>query len=96
MLPLASGGSPGHLLAVDYAIKPVLAALKASDIHQGVFAVEAQIARDAHTQPQLAEDLAARLEAAVSEFIDRLPGRTPRRPVAPPASSQWLSQRISL
>ena len=27
VLPLASGGSPGHLLAVDYAIKPVLAAL---------------------------------------------------------------------
>lgn len=96
VLPLASGGSPGHLLAVDYAIKPVLAALKASEIHQGVFAVEAQIARDAHTQPQLAEDLAARLEAAVSEFIDRLPGRAPRWPAAPPASSQWLSQRISL
>ena len=31
VLPLASGGSPAHLLAVDYALKPVLAALKAQE-----------------------------------------------------------------
>lgn len=29
VLPLATGGSPGHLLALDYALKPVLGALGA-------------------------------------------------------------------
>ena len=47
VLPLVSGGSAGHLLAVDYALKPVLSALKASEIHQGVFAVSGDIGVDA-------------------------------------------------
>ncbi len=32
VLPLATGGSPAHLLAIDYALKPVLSALGASDL----------------------------------------------------------------
>ena len=47
VLPLVGGGSAGHLLAVDYALKPVLSALKASEIHQGVFAVSSDISVDA-------------------------------------------------
>ena len=31
VLPLATGGSVAHLLAVDYALKPVLSALKAQE-----------------------------------------------------------------
>ena len=44
VLPLATGGSLAHLLALDYALKPVLAALGARDILDGVFATDAQIA----------------------------------------------------
>jgi FMN reductase len=43
VLPLATGGSPGHLLAIDYALKPVLGALGARDILDGVFATDAQL-----------------------------------------------------
>ncbi|SQC64268.1 FMN reductase [Klebsiella pneumoniae] len=32
MLPLATGGTIAHMLAVDYALKPVLNALKAQEI----------------------------------------------------------------
>lgn len=32
VLPLATGGTVAHLLAVDYALKPVLSALKAQEI----------------------------------------------------------------
>lgn len=43
VLPLATGGSPAHLLALDYALKPVLAALGARHILDGVFAADAQL-----------------------------------------------------
>ncbi len=44
VLPLATGGSLAHLLALDYALKPVLGALGARDILDGVFATDAQLA----------------------------------------------------
>lgn len=44
VLPFATGGSSAHMLAVDYALKPVLAALKAQEVLHGVFAVDKQIA----------------------------------------------------
>ena len=43
VLPLATGGSPAHLLALEYALKPVLGALGARDILDGVFATDAQL-----------------------------------------------------
>lgn len=46
VLPLATGGSSAHLLAIDYALKPVLAALGARDILDAVYATDAQLARD--------------------------------------------------
>lgn len=42
VLPLATGGSLAHLLAVDYALRPVLGALGARDILDTVFATDAQ------------------------------------------------------
>lgn len=67
ILPLASGGSAAHLLAVDYALKPVLSALKAQEILHGVFAEDRQIALyDRHTELQPA--LAQRLDEALEDF----------------------------
>ena len=43
VLPLATGGSLAHFLAIDYALKPVLAALGARDILDGVYATDAQL-----------------------------------------------------
>jgi len=40
VLPLASGGSLAHLLALDYALKPVLASLGARHVLDNVFATE--------------------------------------------------------
>lgn len=67
VLPLASGGSAGHMLAVDYALKPVLNALKAQEILHGVYAEDSQITHYEH-QPRLEEKLAQRLNEAVSAF----------------------------
>ena len=43
VLPLATGGSTAHLLALDYTLKPVLMALGARHILDGVFATDAQL-----------------------------------------------------
>jgi FMN reductase len=43
VLPIATGGSPSHLLVLDYSLKPVLGALGASDILQGVYVTDAQL-----------------------------------------------------
>jgi FMN reductase len=43
VLPLATGGSPAHLLAVDYALKPVLGAMGARSILDAVFATDDQL-----------------------------------------------------
>lgn len=43
VLPLATGGSAAHLLALDYALRPVLAALGARHILDSVFATDAQL-----------------------------------------------------
>ena len=43
ILPIATGGSPAHLLAIDYALKPVLAALGANHILNGIYVLDSQV-----------------------------------------------------
>jgi FMN reductase len=43
VLPLATGGSPAHLLAIDYALRPVLHALGARQLLDGVFVTDSQM-----------------------------------------------------
>ena len=45
VLPLATGGSLAHLLAIDYALKPVLHSLGARHIADAVFVADAQLPR---------------------------------------------------
>lgn len=71
VLPLATGGSIGHMLAVDYALKPVLAALKAQEVLHGVFADDSQIQLTGEGAT-LTDAVAARLEEALASFIWRL------------------------
>lgn len=71
VLPLASGGSLAHLLALDYALKPVLSALKAEEILSGVFATDNQIQIHAE-QVALDADLRERLDHATAQFLHKL------------------------
>lgn len=43
VLPIATGGSPAHVLAVDYALRPVLNSLGAEHIGQGWFVVASDV-----------------------------------------------------
>ena len=42
-LPLVTGGSPAHVLAVDYALRPVLSSLGAHHVVQGWFVLDRHI-----------------------------------------------------
>lgn len=86
-LPIASGGSPAHMLAVDYALKPVLAALKAQEVLHGVFADDSQI-QYLEECVRLAPDLELRLNDALEQFLAALA----RRPK--PIDPQLLNDRL--
>jgi FMN reductase len=43
VLPLATGGSAAHVLAVDYALRPVLASMGAAHVTQGWFVLDRHI-----------------------------------------------------
>lgn len=89
VLPLASGGSPAHLLVVDYALKPVLAALKAQEMLSGVFAVDRQIAYPEGDKPaQIDNELRERLD----EALEQLTAALARRPQ--PIDPNLLNDRL--
>ncbi len=81
VLPLATGGTIAHLLAVDYALKPVLSALKAQEILHGVFADDSQISHY-DRQPELSALLASRLQEATETFWQALSRRHQPLPLA--------------
>jgi FMN reductase len=69
VLPLATGGSPRHMLALDYALRPVLQSLGAKHILPGIYATDAQISLSGEGVYQISEDIGARLDAAVHTLI---------------------------
>lgn len=69
VLPLATGGSPHHMLALDYALRPVLQSLSAKHILPGIYASDAQITATAQGSYTIGTDIAARLDDAVHTLV---------------------------
>ena len=69
VLPLATGGSPHHMLALDYALRPVLQSLSARHILPGVYATDAQVPKTAAGAYAPGEDIARRLKDAVDSLL---------------------------
>jgi FMN reductase len=67
VLPLATGGSQSHLLALDYALRPVLAALGARHILDSVYAVDTQFAPHAIHGHVAHDDVVQRIERALAD-----------------------------
>jgi len=65
VLPLATGGSPHHMLALDYALRPVLQSLGAKHILPGIYATDAQVVLTPEGASPWDADLAQRLDEAV-------------------------------
>ena len=72
VLPMATGGSASHLLALDYALKPVLSALGARDILDAVYAADAQVGKSAAGDFQFDADIVRRLDDAAQTLHQRL------------------------
>ncbi|WP_377155762.1 NADPH-dependent FMN reductase [Roseateles sp. UC29_93] len=82
---LATGGSMAHLLALDYGLLPVLSALGARSHVDGVYACDAQIAKDAVGDYRINDDIARRLLVGASQVLDRVPTPQAVEPVSRPA-----------
>lgn len=72
VLPIATGGSLAHCLALDYALHPVLAAMGATTVLHGVYVLDNQIQRNnGHT---LFDPLAQeRVDNAVQTLLATIP-----------------------
>lgn len=69
-LPVVIGGTVAHLLVIDYALKPVLAAIGAKHQLQGIFAQDTQVGRNEDGSFTLAEELILRIQNAARELLD--------------------------
>jgi FMN reductase len=79
VLALGTGGSPAHLLALDYALKPVLAALGARHLLDAVYATDAQVVPDGAGGHVVDVSITARIDRALAEA----PAGVPLREAAP-------------
>jgi FMN reductase len=70
---LATGGSLAHLLALDYALGPVLASLGARKHLDPVFATDAQLTRDASGAYRISDELTQRLKGCADQALLHLP-----------------------
>ncbi len=68
-LPLAVGGSPAHVLAIDYALRPVLVSLGAAHVTRGHFLLCTELGRAADGTPRLEWEAKGRLEEVLGEFM---------------------------
>jgi FMN reductase len=69
VLPLFIGGSIAHLLAIDYALKPVLSVLGARYQLGGVYAVDKQIVKTDDGRYEIDEEITQRMHAALEELV---------------------------
>ncbi len=69
VLPLATGGSPHHMLALDYALRPVLQSLGAKAILPGIYATDSQVILLPEGGHQIDADIARRLDEAVDTLV---------------------------
>jgi FMN reductase len=88
VLPLATGGSPHHMLALDYALRPVLQALAARQILPGVYATDSQVTLTPEGAYQVHADLGRRLDDAAEALATEGLKLAPRRGFDPVPFSQ--------
>lgn len=69
VLPIGVGGSPAHLLAIDYSLKPVLTALGAQQLLATVYATDKQIKVGDDGSVSLDDDIASRLQHHVRHLV---------------------------
>ena len=69
VLPIATGGSPNHMLALDYALRPVLQSLAARHILPGVYANDSQVTLLPEGAHHIGLEISERLDEAVATLF---------------------------
>jgi FMN reductase len=77
VLPLATGGTLAHVLAIDYALRPVLHALGAHHVVPGLFVLDKLITRHDDGRFELDAEIGGRLQVIVDDFAHALRRRHP-------------------
>lgn len=85
VLPIATGGTIAHLLAIDYALKPVLSELGARHFISTVYAVDQQIQRQPDGSIQLADEIEQRLKQSLQTLVQAV--KQPQHPALLPIAS---------
>lgn len=70
VLPIMTGGSPNHLLALEYTLKPIIAILKGHSLN-GVYIVDHQIDKEL-MHPIIDEKVNNRMEKQLKHFSESL------------------------
>lgn len=70
VLPIAIGGSLGHLLSIEYSLKPVLSVLGANRILDSVFIHDEQVKRVDGNEYSIEEGAAFRLHNGLINLVD--------------------------
>jgi FMN reductase len=86
VLPLATGGSQSHMLALDYALRPVLSALGAKHVLPSIYATDAQVVWSQESglalDPAIAQRVAVGVESLSANLATlRAPSATDFTPV---------------
>jgi FMN reductase len=68
--PLMIGGSQAHLLAMEFSLKPLLAALHAQTILKGVYLTEKQVDKANPSHPFIDPELQKRVNQQLQQFVE--------------------------
>ncbi|NED78869.1 FMN reductase (NADPH), partial [Streptomyces sp. SID11233] len=79
--PLATGGSTAHVLALDYALRPVLTSMGAAHVVPGWFVVDKDLAVDPEGTLTIAPGTAEALAQVTDTFARALHTAFPAPPV---------------
>ena len=80
VLPLATAGSQSHMLALDYALRPVLASMAARFILPSIYATSDQLTWDPDSGLVLAAPIALRVAQGVEQLSTELRAQALRAP----------------
>lgn len=72
VLPLVTGGTLAHVLAIDYALRPVLASLGAQHVVAGLFILDKFLERRAGGGLDVNPEIGERLSHTIADFVASL------------------------
>lgn len=95
VLPLATGGSPAHVLAVDYALRPLLSSLGAAHVTPGWFVPSAHIRTFPDGGVLIAPPSLGPVAQVTEEFLATLGGAAGRSGPSPDRVDAAAGPRVS-